>query len=202
MSVIALGAGYALLAHYTNITATADTLGISVALAPIALAAVSLAWHSSHRGAMFALLALSGAGVWLAWITLQPHFSVLYWLEHAGTETVLCLAFARSLRPGSEPMCTYFAKIVHGPLAPPLERYTRQVTAAWAIFFGTMGAASTILFYGAPLALWSVFANFFTGPLIALMFIVEYAVRRRLHPGMEHAHILAAVKAFWNVPAR
>jgi hypothetical protein len=32
------------------------------------------------------------------------------------------------------------------------------------------------------------------------MFIIEYLVRRRLHPHMQHAHILDAVKAFWNIP--
>jgi uncharacterized membrane protein len=90
--------------------------------------------------------------------------------------------------------------MVHGTLAPAMERYTRQVTAAWSIFFGAMALVSTALFFCAPVSVWSVFANFFTGPLIALMFIGEYAVRRRVLPDVEHAGIVAGMQAFWNTP--
>jgi hypothetical protein len=34
-----------------------------------------------------------------------------------------------------------------------------------------------------------------------LMFIGEYAVRRSMHQDIEHAPILAIVKAYWNSPA-
>ena len=81
-----------------------------------------------------------------------------------------------------------------------LERYTRQVTLAWSIFFGTMALVSTALFFAAPVKVWSGFANFLTAPLIALMFIVEYAVRRRMLPDVEHAGIVAGVQAFWKTP--
>jgi hypothetical protein len=90
--------------------------------------------------------------------------------------------------------------MIHGPLTPSIERYTRQVTAAWVVFFGMMAATSSLVFFAAPLSTWSVFANFFTAPLTCLMFIAEYAARRHLHPDMEHVHILAAVKAFRNQP--
>ena len=87
-----------------------------------------------------------------------------------------------------------------GALGPAMARYTRQVTLAWSIFFGAMALASTALFFGAPVSVWSTFANFFTGPLIALMFIAEYAVRRRVLPDVEHAGIVAGVQAFWKTP--
>jgi uncharacterized membrane protein len=51
------------------------------------------------------------------------------------------------------------------------------------------------------LATWSVFANFLTLPLVALMFIGEYWIRRRVLPEMRHMHILDAVRAFRNTPA-
>lgn len=199
---IALGIGYALLAHYTNTTAGTETLGTVVALAPIMLAALSMAWHSVHRKRMLLLFAVACAALLLAWSLMERHFSRIYWIEHAGTQMILCVAFGRTLRPGREPMCTYFARMVHGTLTPELEQYTRQITAAWVWFFGSMAAISTVLFYAASLTAWSVFANFFTAPLIAAMFIIEYAVRRCRLPQMEHAHILDAVKAFWKAPAR
>lgn len=199
--IIALALGYVLLAHYTNIART-ETLGTMVALAPIVLGALSMAWHSAWRKSMLALFGIACAIIAAAWGTLERHYSLIYWIEHAGTELVLCLSFGRTLAAGREPMCTYFAKLVQGPLSPALERYTRQITKAWVVFFGAMAGTSTLLYIAAPLEVWSAFANFFTGPLIGLMFIGEYVARRCLHPRIPHAHILDAVRVFWKSPAR
>lgn len=198
--------GYALLAHYTNTRAHGgggiESLGTLVALAPILAGALSLAWHSRRRPLMFALLAAACIAMAAQWDVLTQHYSRLYWLEHASTQSLLALMFARTLRAGREPLCTHFARMIHGALPPPIESYTRQVTLAWAVFFASMAAISTLLFFAAPLETWSVFANFLTGPLIAAMFLFEYLARRHLHPDFKHAHILDAVKAFWNEPAR
>lgn len=200
--VVGLAAGYAFLAHYTNTAAHTETLGTVIALAPLVAAALSLAWHSRHRRAALSLFMLGCVALLVAWPALERHFSLLYWVEHAGTELLLCLAFARTLAHGREPMVTCFARIVHGSITPPLERYTRHVTQAWVLFFGSMAAVSTAVFFSAPVATWSAFANFFTAPLITLMFVAEYIVRRRMHPDMEHANILAGIQAFWKAPAR
>jgi uncharacterized membrane protein len=201
IAVLALSAGYALLAHYANTTAGTGTLGALLALAPIVLAALSVARHSRHRIAMLVLFGIGCAALLTAWNMLEQHADRIFWAEHAGSQLFLCLVFGRTLGAGQQPMCTYFARVVHGTLSPAHERYTRQVTVAWVAFFGLMAATSTILYFTAPLATWSMFANFFTAPLIGLMFIVEYAARRRLLPNMKHAHILAAVKAMWKAPA-
>lgn len=200
-AIAVLAVGYVVLAHYTNIAQT-ETLGTIVALAPIVLGTLSMAWHSAWRKAMLAVFSTGCAAILMAWGRLEPHYSLIYWIEHAGTEFVLCIAFGRTLAPGREPMCTYFARLLQGPLTPELERYTRQVTQAWVMFFGSMAAASTLMFYFAPLEVWSAFINFFTGPLIGLMFVCEYIVRRLLYPHMQHLHILDAVKVFWKAPAR
>lgn len=200
-AVIALAVGYALLAHHTNATPGNERLGAFVALAPILLAAISLAWRSRHRIFVLGLLAVGSIALFATWGTIEHHYSSIYWIEHAGMQSLLCLAFARTMAEGREPMCTYFARLVHGPLTPAVLRYTRQVTMAWSVFFGMVAAISTIIFFAAPLTTWSLFANFFTAPLICLMFIAEYAVRRHTDLDMEHVHILAAVKAFWNAPA-
>lgn len=201
-AVIALAAGYALLAHYTNTTAQTETLGTLLALAPLVLAALLMAWHARNRTAALVLSAVGCAALITAWTTLEQNFSRIYWIEHVGTQLILFLTFGRTLVADREPLCTYFARMVHGSLTPVLARYTRQVTAAWVVFFGLMAATSTTLFFNASLETWSMFANFFTAPLICGMFVAEYLVRRNLHPHMEHAHILDAVKAFWKMPAR
>lgn len=195
-----LAVAYAGLAHYSNTVAQTATLGTVLALTPILMAALSLAWHMQNRAAMLALLLLACGGLAFAWPAAQANFSHIYWLEHAGTQSLLCFVFARTLGPGREPLCTYFARLVHGTLPAAIVNYTRGLTLAWALFFGTMALVSTALFHVAPLAVWSGFANFFTGPLIILMFILEYRLRRKLHPHMEHVPILAAVKAYWNNP--
>jgi uncharacterized membrane protein len=85
--------------------------------------------------------------------------------------------------------------MVHGPLSPVHERYARQVTVAWVIFFSVLAVISTSLFFLAPLTVWSVYANFMVLPLVALMFVAEYLVRRRLLSDTSHGHILDAVNA-------
>jgi uncharacterized membrane protein len=65
-----------------------------------------------------------------------------------------------------------------------------------------MALTSTLLFFLGPVMSWSVFDHFLTLPLIALMFIGEYWVRRRALPDMQHVHILDAVRAFRNTSAQ
>jgi uncharacterized membrane protein len=192
---IALVAAWALLAHYTNTNAGNQTLGTLVALLPIALAVVALAWNARRRGAMLLLVAGGALALMLAWSRLEQHFSWITWLEHAGTQLVLGLVFARTLAAGREPMCSYFARLVHGSLNAELQRYTRGITIAWTVFFGLMAAASTALFFAAPAHVWSAFVYFLTVPLTAMMFVVEYGARRVMLPEMEHVSILAAVNA-------
>jgi uncharacterized membrane protein len=192
---IALVAAWALLAHYTNTNPGNQTLGTLIALLPIALAVVALAWNARRRGAMLLLVAGGAVALMLAWSRLGQHFSWITWLEHAGTQLVLGLLFARTLAAGREPMCSYFARLVHGSLNAQLQRYTRGITIAWTIFFGLMTATSTALFFAAPAPVWSAFVYFLTVPLTALMFILEYGARRVALPDMEHVSILAAVKA-------
>jgi uncharacterized membrane protein len=71
------------------------------------------------------------------------------------------------------------------------------VTAAWAIFFLGVTAITVGLFVYAPLRIWSLFANFCAIPLIGLMFVAEYAVRRRVLPQAPRRGILAAVRVYF-----
>jgi len=201
MALIALAIGYALLAHHTNTTTQHELLGTALALTPILLASLSMAWHAERRTGALLLLALACGALLLLWRSMERHYSLIYWAEHAGTELLLCFAFARTLRRDKEPLCAYFARMVHGTLTPAIARYTRQITQAWALFFGAMALSSTLLFYFASLKTWSLFANFFTGPLIAVMFVAEYLARRLLLPEVEHQPILDSVKLFWKTRA-
>lgn len=201
LGIALLAISYPLLAHYTNESAQHGNLGALVAIAPVVLIALVFAWRSPRRRLMLGVLVLLCLALWSWWPTLEHHFGVVYWLQHAGMQLVLCIIFGRTLVAGRQPLCTRFAEAVHGPLMPRHEIYARQVTVAWTLFFAAMMLVSTALFFLAPLATWSVFANFMTLPLVALMFIVEYRVRRRVLPDLPNAHILDAVRAFRNTPA-
>lgn len=198
---VAVAIGYILLAHYTMATPGNETLGALIALSPILILVFSIVWRAPYRNLMLTLLAIGCMALFFAWRVVSHHYSHIYWIEHVGTQIFLFLMFARSLMQGREPVCTYFARILKGQTTPEIEQYTRQITIAWVIFFGAMAATSTVLFYCTSLAVWSIFANFLTLPLTAVMFIVEYAARRYLHPNEEHVHILAVVKAYWDVSA-
>ncbi len=202
LGIAAMLIGYPLLAHYTNESAYGGKLGALVAIAPVVLIALVLAWRSPRRFIMLGVLALSCIALWAEWPALEQHFGLVYWLQNVGMQLILFMTFGRTLIAGRQPLCTRFAHAVHGPITPQHETYTRQVTIAWTLFFAAMALVSTLLFFLAPLATWSVFANLLTLPLVALMFIGEYWVRRWVLPEMRHMHILDAVRAFRNTPAR
>jgi uncharacterized membrane protein len=202
LGIAAVVIGYPLLAHYTNESAHGGNLGALVAVAPVVLIALVLAWRSPRRFVMLGVLGLLCIALWAGWPALENHFGLVYWLQNMGMLLVLFITFGRTLIAGRQPLCTRFARAVHTVVTPQHEIYTRQVTIAWTLFFAAMALASTLLFFLAPLVTWSVFANLLTLPLVALMFIGEYGVRRWVLPEMRHMHILDAVRAFRNAGPR
>lgn len=196
LGIAALATGYPLLAHHVNRAGHESSLGALVAILPVVLVALVLAWRSPRRFIMLGVLALSCILIWIGWPALEHHFGLVFWLQHAGIQLILFMTFGRTLIAGSKPLCTRFAEAVHAPLSPQHEIYARRVTVAWTLFFATMATASTLLFFLVPLAVWSIFANFLTPLLIVAMFVAEYWIRRRVLPEMRNAHILDAVRAF------
>ena len=71
---------------------------------------------------------------------------------------------------------------------------------AWTIFFVAMCVVSTALFVFAPIAAWSLFANLLTPALVAAMFGVEYLIRLRVLPRLEHRGLIESVRVFWSAP--
>lgn len=201
LGIGALAIAYPLLAHYSTATEASvrtPSLGVGLALAPLMLIALVLAWRAAHRLAMLGLCALAGAALWQLWPELERNFTWVYFIQHAGTNAMLFLAFGRTLRQGVEPLCGQFARMVHGEIDATIARYTRQVTLAWTLFFAFMASLSCALFFFAPIEVWSVFANLLTLPLVALMFVVEFAIRIRLHPQLRSSRLIDGVRAYWK----
>jgi len=190
--------GYALLAHHTNTSAGNPNLGAVVAVAPVVLISFMLAWNSRRRTIMTLFVGALCVALAAAWSVLETHFGLIYWLQDMGMQLALLMMFGRTLFAGRQPLCTRFSEALYGPVTPQHRTYTRQVTIAWTLFFAAMALTSTLLFFLAPLAVWSIFANFLTLPLVALMFLVEFGVRKMVLPDIQHMRILDAVRAFRN----
>jgi uncharacterized membrane protein len=191
-------AGYAALAHYTNSNPRAKSLGALMAIAPLLAVALGFAWRSAYRLPALALVALAVTLLAIFWRTVEGHFALVYFLEECGAYALLGLTFARSLLPGRTPLCTRWADLLHGPLPDQVARYTRNTTAAWAVFFALLTCASLLLYEYAPLRVWSAFSNFATVPLIVLMFIGEYAVRRRLLPAEHRTGLWQSMRVYFD----
>ncbi|HET9113475.1 MAG TPA: hypothetical protein VFN66_06360 [Burkholderiales bacterium] len=191
--------GYALLANYTNQSGNA-TLGVAVALAPLIPALLLFAVRSPHRLTILALIAAAGTAAVLAWPLLKQHYGWIYWMEHEALQWTLFTAFARTLFAGRQPLCARYAELMHGSLNEAHSRYARSVTVAWTVFFGIMIAVSTSLFFLFPLKVWSIFSNFVFLPLVALMFIAEFSVRKRILTDVAHASVMETVRTYRKMP--
>jgi uncharacterized membrane protein len=189
-------ATYAGLSHYSNAVAGGRDLGAALALAPITVVATVLAWRTARPGVAALLCAcLAGLIVGL-WPLLRQNYPLINLVQDSSVYGLLGFTFGRSLLPGRVALCTRLADKEHGPLSAPEVRYTRQVTAAWTIFFFVIAAVSILLFVAVPLRMWSLFVNFCVLPLVGAMFIAEYQIRRRILPEVTRTGLLATLRAY------
>jgi uncharacterized membrane protein len=195
-AVLILGIGYSVLAHLAAASTTPDSLDALVAIIPLVGLAFVMAWRSSQRTVMLALCLAACAGLYGMSTWLVTHYNWVFLLQHAGVYALLCVAFGRTLQAGRTPMVTGFARLVHRTLSPALIGYTRSVTWAWTLYFGSISGLSLVLFWLAPIAIWSAFANLLGIPLLVLMFVGEYAVRCYVLPVADRAGPLEAIRAY------
>jgi uncharacterized membrane protein len=198
---------YALLEHYTSTTpdATPGTaaLGAALATTPLLLAWLLLARRLARPWISLPLALLAAAIVLMnVWRQIEHNFPLMFMLQEVGVYLMLAFGFGRSLLAGQMPLCTQWALMLHGPLPEPVQRYTRSVTLAWTAFFVAISLTSALLFRFAPLRVWSVFSNFLTLPLAALMFAIEYGLRRRRLPWMQHATLVDTARAYFATTRR
>lgn len=188
---------YSALSHYSNLNPQAHDLRTALAFAPMLTLGLILLrrWH----GALPALLAAAAAVYLLRafWPLFAQNFSIVYLVQQIGFYSIMAFTFGRSLRKGSVPLCTQLADKVHGPLSALELRYTRSVTVAWVVFFLCSAALNFLLFAFAPLRLWSLFVNFCSLPLILLMFVAEFAVRRRVLPQVQRNGLIATLRVYF-----
>jgi len=190
--------GYSLLAHFTLQHKAYASFGVLIAMLPLLLMCIVLAYKAKNRLLSFGLLLLLSPLFWLLWSFFKQHYEWIYWLVHESLQVVLLITFAHTLMPKKQPLCAQFAKMVHGSLSPTLASYTRKITIVWSLFFLTVILISSWLFFFYPIKIWSIFSNFIYLPLVALVFIIEYIVRFWALPKKDRSSIMDAIYAFMD----
>ena len=199
-AVILFIVAYAGLSHYSNSVAKTHDLGVGLAIAPVLTIGLLLIWRWTHLWVAGLLAAAAAVTLSHFWPVLEQNFSDLYLLQESGFYSLMAASFGQSLLGRRVALCTQLADKVHGPLSAQEVTYTRRVTAAWAVFFVLIALVTLGLFEFAPLRIWSFFANFCVIPLMGLMFVAEYAVRRHILP-QQRRGILEAVRVYFASPS-
>jgi uncharacterized membrane protein len=198
VAVALLLIAYAGLSHFSNTNPEAKGLATLLAIAPMLILGGLMVWR--WNGAILALLL--GAVVLLAlhhyWNVLSKEFPVVYLIQQAGFYVLMAWTFGRTLFKGRVPLCTEFADRIHGPLTALELTYTRSVTLAWTLFFIGNLAVTFVLFAFAPLHTWSFFVNFVSLPLVLLMFVLEFAVRRCVLPQVHRHGLIATLRIYFG----
>ena len=206
-------AGYAMASHFAlilpngRVVATLLAIGVPAVglmififqwLARQPVLATGLPARSAGRFLVAGLLAVLPvtALFWGVWPALLAHAQALYFAQHVGTNALLAWVFGHTLAAGATPLVVTFARMAHPVLPAEIEAYARKVTVAWTVFFLVTCAISILLFFAAPLSVWSTFAVLLQWPSVAVFFVGEYLLRRRLFRQFDHVGLKQGFDAY------
>jgi uncharacterized membrane protein len=194
--IAAAGACIALVAHLTIVERFPAALGATLCLLPLAFVVVGVLRRTTHPGVTLLAIAAAAAALWMGWTSLERRFTDVLFVEHLAFNLGLAFFFGRTLAAGREPLCTRFARLLHGSLPPEVERYTARITLAWTLFFLAVAALAAALYAMRFIVAWSLLVNAGTPVLVGAMFAGEYLVRMRALPHWERVGVLEGMRAF------
>lgn len=197
LAVGVLVVAWAALAHFGSAGDGTSNFAAALACAPLVAIVVILLWRVSNPSWMIVGgLGVLGLLAW-SWPVLRQNVALLYFIQHVGTNLALAILFGRTLLNGQQALVTQFALLAHnGQISKAKEAYTRGVTIAWTSFFTAMASISALLFFFAPAAVWSAFANLLSLLLIGLMFALEHFVRLRVLPPEDQSSIADTIRGY------
>lgn len=127
-----------------------------------------------------AVLAELGAGGVLVWAFGRHGPAVLA----VAANLAVCARFAVTLRHGSVPLITRYARHDRAGLPPGAEAYTRRLTAVWVWFL----LAAAFVHAGAIIDIWTTaVVGTAQGVLMVALFLGEHPLRGRLFPELAPA---------------
>ena len=202
--VAVAGAAYLAFSHLLTIAERPSTLMLALGVTPLTVLAVLATWHSRMRWLALALLAVLAIAALLHLEELRNHVNRLYFMQHAGTMTLLAVTFGSTLgRCDADALCSRVTRLMlPGAADPAYMRYTWKVTLVWTVYFITSAVVSVGLFFFGPIAVWSYFANLLTPVIVGLMFVIEYLVRVRVLPDRDHFSIAQTMQAYRSYERR
>ena len=214
-------AAYALLAHFAG-TLHSPTLAV-LALGDLALLVLI---DGLLRRRLGAWLALAVSAIALVALARSPYALLPLLLVPPLFTAMIAWWFARSLRPGREPIIAKVVSALYAragmPLSPRHLPYTRGLTVAWALLLTLLTLVNLVLAliavpdgvlmrFGieAPVtvtnAQWSLVANIANYGVLGGFALIEYQVRKFVFPVRPYRNIvdfarqLAALgPAFWQ----
>ena len=192
---VAAVVAYPLILHFFVVKNAAGPFGIGLAMLPIVSYLFWVMRSTKHPLRTALLLALGALLLGIAWTAKLIDFSAAYYFEHVLFNALLMLLFGSSLLPGREPLISSLARRVHGSLPMEIAAYTVTVTWVWTIYFAATIVVSLLLYYFAPLTVWSFFANVLGIPLAILLFVGEYFYRIKTIPNFPHVSIFKGMQA-------
>jgi uncharacterized membrane protein len=176
------------------------TLALLAAMVLMAPLRAGRAWAWALLLALCGALSLPGASRWAPIALMLPPTVV---------NAALAWLFAHTLLGGRMPLVERMVRLLHEPEPvddPEVLAYARSVTRAWAALLagnallslllalmavpvGLLSAAGIDPPWPVPVRWWSAFANLGCYALVALMFVIEYAVRRRRFPWQPYRNL-------------
>ena len=181
-----------LLVGYPLAIAWALTTGrrdVALALSLFSLAVLVLAGPQRWRAASACVLAATAAVAIVAGLGSQLPF-----LPPVIVNLTLMALFGATLRSGSEPVISRFARFERGTLEPDLVRYTRILTWVWTLFFLLMAAVSIMLAAVSWTAAWTWFTAVGNWVCVGALFGGEYLYRRMHFSQYTHATPMQLLK--------
>ena len=180
--------------HMSVSNAQPDPLHTILLWLPLAVLAGWILARSKNKPLWLAALLAAAIFVYLVEQEERLGLAAVSGISHAAAYLFLLWCFGRTLARGREPLITRFARTVHGELPPEMELFTRKVTIAWCLFFAIQLIASALLFGFAPLSTWSLFINLLNLPLVALMFVGQFAYRIIRYPDYPRVSLWQAIQ--------
>lgn len=150
----------------------------------------SLTGITGSQGGRKSFPLLFGAQAVLSFLNLTLNTRYALYFPPVFINLAMLMIFASTLRPGREPLITKFHRLtVSRDVDPAIAAYTRRLTWVWALLFGAMMLESAALALFAPLAIWSLFANFLNYVFVAAILVGEYfyrivRYRHQQHPSL------------------
>jgi len=202
---VALAVAYPLLAHAASVLdSRALTLASVVVLAAAALGPALL------DGRRWALASLPVVGLAIAVLARLDAVALVLFAPPVFLNAYLAWLFGHTLARGSTPLIERLVRLLQPPglpIEPGVIGYARTLTRAWTGLFLVLGATNLALAalatpgglfdvagVRAPMTVrietWSLFANVLNYVLVAAIFLIEFAYRRRRFPGRPYRNLV------------